>query len=232
MTVGAGQDNLVKILLYNMPVNLAQGLSVFFAYVINVETVPLTAMQVLYVNMITSVTMGLMLAMEPAEDTIMKRPPRRKGKRLFGKLVMWNCLWVSALLVCCVIGTFAWHLRDNPADDRRKATSDGNDPRISKARAEAFNMLVFGEIAYALNCRYVKSTSIRAELFTGNKWCWIAIAITVALQVFLTYCPGVNGVFNNAPIDGISWARILVGAVIVFFVVEVPSPLARALPRL
>jgi P-type E1-E2 ATPase len=53
-------DNLVKILLYNMPVNFAQGLSVFFAYVLRMETVPLTAIQVLYVNMITSVTMGLM----------------------------------------------------------------------------------------------------------------------------------------------------------------------------
>ena len=50
--------------------------------------VPLTAIQVLYVNMITSVTMGLMLAMEPAEDTIMTRPPRRKDKRLFGKMVL------------------------------------------------------------------------------------------------------------------------------------------------
>ena len=43
--------------------------------------------QVLYINMITSVTMGLMLAMEPAEDDIMTRPPRRQGKRLFGKMV-------------------------------------------------------------------------------------------------------------------------------------------------
>ena len=220
VTETSPQDNLVKILLYNMPVNLAQGLSVFFAYVINLETVPLTAMQVLYVNMITSVTMGLMLAMEPCEDTIMSRPPRRKGKRLFGKLVMWNCLWVSALLVTCVIGTFAWHLRVNPADERRSG-ADSSDPRINKARAEAFNMLVFAEIAYALNCRYVKSTSIRKELFTGNKWCWIAIAVTVALQILLTYTPGVNEVFNNAPIDGVSWARILVGSVIVFFIVEV-----------
>lgn len=79
MAVGEGRrvwDNLVKILLYNMPVNFAQGLSVFFAYVVpGVETVPLTAIQVLYVNMITSVTMGLMLAMEPAEPSIMERYP-------------------------------------------------------------------------------------------------------------------------------------------------------------
>ena len=61
----------------------------FFAYIVDIDgyQVPLTAIQVLYINMITSVTMGLMLAMEPGEDDIMHRPPRRQGKRLFGKMV-------------------------------------------------------------------------------------------------------------------------------------------------
>jgi len=212
-------DNLVKILLYNMPVNLAQGLSVFFAYVIDLEAVPLTAMQVLYVNMITSVTMGLMLAMEPAESDIMARPPRRKGKRLFGKLVMWHCVFVTAVIVTLVIAGFAWNLRDNPKDERRvSAVTD--DPRINEARAEAFNVLVFCEIAYALNCRFVKHTSINVKLITGNMWCWVAIAVTSILQIFLTYTPGVNDVFNNAPIHGASWARIAVAFLITFFSVE------------
>lgn len=43
----------------------------------------------LYVNLITAITMGMMLAAEPAEDDIMSRPPRRPGKRLLGKLILW-----------------------------------------------------------------------------------------------------------------------------------------------
>jgi len=80
-------DNLVKIMMYNMPVNFAQGFSVLMALVIDLQANPLTAVQVLYVNCITSVTLGLMLAAEPAEPSVMSIPPRRKDKRLFGKMV-------------------------------------------------------------------------------------------------------------------------------------------------
>ena len=233
-------DNLVKILLYNMPVNFAQGLSVFFAYIIpGVETVPLTAIQVLYVNMITSVTMGLMLAMEPAEPAIMDRPPRRRGKRLFGRMVGWHCVYVSGLLIVCVLSVFQYQMNrvpingsacikqgkwadpqcekcksaDTPlqecpehckkmdwypeeekkvrrsmADEflmggRRASASSRQCDRVKKARAGAFNMLVFGEIAYALNCRYLDQSSCTVKLFTENKWAWVAIGLTSVLQV-------------------------------------------------
>jgi magnesium-transporting ATPase (P-type) len=183
-------DNLVKILLYNMPVNFAQGFSVFMSYVLSLETVPLTAIQLLYVNMITSVTMGLMLAMEPAETTIMERPPRRRGKRLFGRMVMWHCIFVATLLVTSVLLNFQWELnrhveekKSNIGQTRRASGSNDVSLRVRKARACAFNMLVFGEIAFALNCRYMRESSISMKTLTGNKWCWIAIFITVALQV-------------------------------------------------
>ncbi|EKX34242.1 hypothetical protein GUITHDRAFT_80735 [Guillardia theta CCMP2712] len=214
-------DNLVKILLYNMPVNFAQGLSVFFAYVLRLETVPLTAIQVLYVNMITSVTMGLMLAMEPAEDSIMERPPRRKGKRLFGRMVAWHCLFVSACIVTCVLANFDIEMRRHEETGvGRRAGEVLMTTRVKKARAAAFNMLVFGEIAYAINCRYLRSTSIRMEIITGNKWCWISILITAVLQVFLTYTPGVNSFFSNEAIDGIAWLRILGMMIAIFLFVE------------
>jgi magnesium-transporting ATPase (P-type) len=181
--------NLVKILHNNMPVNFAQGFSVFMSYVLSLETVPLTAIQLLYVNMITSVTMGLMLAMEPAETTIMERPPRRRGKRLFGRMVMWHCIFVATLLVTSVLLNFQWEL-DRHVEERksnitqtRRASSQDVSVRVRKARACAFNMLVFGEIAFAINCRYMRESSISMKTLTGNKWCWIAILITVLLQV-------------------------------------------------
>lgn len=223
------------------------------------ETVPLTAIQVLYVNMITSVTMGLMLAMEPAEPSIMHRPPRRRGKRLFGRMVAWHCIYVSALLIVCVLAVFQFQLDRVPSkgsaciakgkwkdqdcvacteatklsngewpdeetcplacrvgwtpDGRRSGLGSGlgiggagdesywgdaggdslgqrrasklppQCDRVKKARAGAFNMLVFGEIAYALNCRYLEESSFTMKLFTENKWAWVAIGMTSILQV-------------------------------------------------
>eukprot|EP00285_Hemiselmis_virescens_P013221 CAMPEP_0173380530 /NCGR_PEP_ID=MMETSP1356-20130122/3202_1 /TAXON_ID=77927 ORGANISM="Hemiselmis virescens, Strain PCC157" /NCGR_SAMPLE_ID=MMETSP1356 /ASSEMBLY_ACC=CAM_ASM_000847 /LENGTH=1147 /DNA_ID=CAMNT_0014334157 /DNA_START=96 /DNA_END=3539 /DNA_ORIENTATION=+ len=221
-------DNLVKVLMYNIPVNFAQGLSVFFSFVIKTETVPLTAIQVLYVNMVTSVTMGMMLSMEPAEGDIMARPPRRTNKRLFGKKVMWNCLFVSSFMVVAVIGVFVWSLERHPItaeeqlllDSQRRAGASLRSPRIDAARGEAFNMLVFAEIGYAINCRYLRDSSLTSKVFTQNKWCWVAIFIAVVLQVILTYVPGVNYFFYNGPIEGMAWVRIIGFSIVIFLLVE------------
>lgn len=66
----------------------------------------MACVQVLYVNMVTAITMGMMLAAEPAEEDIMDRPPRRVGKRLLGKLIMWRCVFVSLLLDIMVLGMY------------------------------------------------------------------------------------------------------------------------------
>ncbi len=94
--------------------------------------------QVLYVNLITAVTMGLMLAVEPAEPSVMDRPPRRPGKRLAGKLVLWRSAFVSGLLVVLVLSMFYW------------AGQLGYN--IAQRRAEAFNVLVRFAVGNADPC--------------------------------------------------------------------------------
>jgi magnesium-transporting ATPase (P-type) len=106
-------DNLRKIMILNVAANLAQGLAIFGAFVVGLEYAPLTAVGVLYVNMvhtfcfsifihfvslffitfcfqIVSVTVGLTIAFEPAEEDIMSRPPRLPSKPLNGKLFLWR----------------------------------------------------------------------------------------------------------------------------------------------
>jgi magnesium-transporting ATPase (P-type) len=126
-------------------------------------------MQVLYVNMVTAVTIGLMLAAEPAESTVMQRPPRRPSKRLLGKLVIWRIFFVSTLLVVLVVGMFAW------------GKAEGQ-PLLQR-HAEAMSVLVFGQIGYAITVRFLKTTSFHPKVFRGNRWCWPAIGVTAGLQV-------------------------------------------------
>ncbi|KAI8475578.1 MAG: cation transporting ATPase [Monoraphidium minutum] len=205
-------DNLRKILLFNLPVNFAQGTSIFWAYVLGFKEAPLTAIQVLYVNLITAVTMGMMLAAEPAEADIMSRPPRRPGKRLLGKLILWRCCFVSVLLVICVLGMY----------------EVGNVLGLSLARrrAEAFNTLVFGEIAYAVTTRFIKVTSFHPRVFRGNPLCFISIGVTAALQVGLTNIPGLNSFFYmDEGMSGFQWLRVLGCMVVVYVVVEVEKAL-------
>lgn len=213
-------DNLRKILIFNLPVNLAQGLSVFIALAFSgLGDVPLTAIQVLYVNMITSVTMGLMLAAEPAEETIMERPPRRPNKRLLGKLVLWKCLFVSVQMVAAVIGVFKW----------AQIWPDGG-YSIEKSRGEAFTVLIFMEIAYSFTTRFLKQSAFRKETLTGNKWAYVSIAIVAGLQFLILYVPGLNDtVFDIQGINGWQWLRVIIISVILFFVVEIEKALVDPL---
>jgi magnesium-transporting ATPase (P-type) len=200
-------DNLQKILLFNIPVNLAQGAVIFWGFVVQMREVPLTAMQVLYVNLVTAITMGIMLAAEPAEPGVMEKTPRRPGKRLLGKLVMWRSFFVTHLLVIVVLGCFAW------------SKAEGNSS--ARSRAEAFNVLVFGEIAYAVNTRFIKVSALHPRALRGNPWCFWSVAVTAALQVFLTYTPGVSTFFSMGDGMGwVQWVRVLVSMVVVFLVVE------------
>jgi magnesium-transporting ATPase (P-type) len=161
-------DNLRKILIFNLPVNIAQGTSIFWSYVIGFHFPPLTAIQVLYVNMVTAITMGMALAAEPSEEGIMSRPPRRPGKRLLGKLVIWRCFFASTIIVIIVLGLFAW------------ASKDGL--TLQQQRAEAFNALVFCEIGYSITTRFIKLSTLHPRVFRGNIWIWISCLVTAVLQ--------------------------------------------------
>ncbi|WIA15444.1 hypothetical protein OEZ85_002091 [Tetradesmus obliquus] len=205
-------DNLRKILLFNLPVNFAQGTSIFWAYAIGFHESPLTAIQVLYVNMVTAVTMGMMLAAEPAEADIMSRPPRRPGKRLLGKLILWRCCFVSILLVVCVLGMYEWG-----------ALTGQN---VHHRRAEAFNTLVFGEIAYSVTTRYIKASCVHPRVLRGNPLALVSIGVTAALQMLLTYTPGLNAFFAMPEgMQGIQWARVFGCMVAIFLIVEAEKAL-------
>jgi magnesium-transporting ATPase (P-type) len=200
-------DNLRKILLFNQPVNFSQGLVVLFSIILNLPE-PLSTIQVLYVNMITSITMGLMLAAEPSEAGIMNLPPRRVGKQLIGKKFVWRSIIVSLILVSMVLSAYDY------------AIILGYSPAL--ARGVAFNTLVFCEMAYALNCRFVKRSSCHPRVFFGNNWCYVSIAVAGILQMFITYTPFVNTtIFSLDPLTGPAWGIVAVCTGITFVAIEI-----------
>jgi magnesium-transporting ATPase (P-type) len=170
---------------------------------------------VLYVNLITAVTLGMMLAAEPPEATVMDKSPRRPGKRLLGKVVIWRVLFVCTVMVIIVECFFWW--------------GDTLGLPLCERRAEAFNALVFMEIGYAWACRYVKEPSFQIKAFKENMWCYPSIVITVALQCLLTYTPGLNKFFSMCGMGGLAWARVLVAMVVVYIIVEVEKALVDPL---
>src|SRR5690606_35215683 len=100
-------------------------------------TLPLTPAQVLWINMVTSSTLGLALAFEPAEHDIMRRPPRPPGESILTGFFVWRVVMVSVLMAAGALGLFLWEL------------DQGNS--IETARTMAVNAIVAAEMFYLLN---------------------------------------------------------------------------------
>ncbi|NNG12599.1 MAG: cation-transporting P-type ATPase, partial [Halobacteria archaeon] len=135
-------DNLKKAILFILPTNGGEALTIIAAIAVG-RSLPITPVQILWVNMITAVTLALALAFEPPEKGVMQRPPRNPRKALLSGMFIWRIVFVSLILVAGTFGLFIWE-RDQGAD-------------IELARTVAVNTLVMFEIFYLFNSRYISA---------------------------------------------------------------------------
>jgi magnesium-transporting ATPase (P-type) len=233
-------DNLRKLLIFNMPASFAQGGVVFFALCLQWSTVPLSAIQILYVNMITACTLGLMLAVEPCEEDIMQRPPRVPTARLLGLFFYWRTFFVATVFIFFVLGSVAWiNAIATPytIQTEKNSTIGGivytNTTNTTVYAASenlqhsiALNTLVFCEIAYAFNCRFLKKSSLHKRIFFGNPYAWLCGAVMVGLQMLITYVPGLNTFFSMGDMTGEAWGIAILFSVLLFLLVELEKALS------
>jgi magnesium-transporting ATPase (P-type) len=211
-------DNLRKVLFINTPINNAQGMSVLFGIILGLPKAPLTPIQVLYCNLICAVTLGFVAAVEPAEDGIMNKPPRRLGKRLIGRYLLLRIIIATVTLVATTVGSVFWvkgveKVYDLPAE-----------------RSQALNTLSFGAVAVTMSARFTYNSSLHPRSFYGNQLAWWSYAIMITLQNFITYTPGVNSViFQMGPMDWFQWVIVVIFMVTVFIVMEVEKAVRRYL---
>mmetsp|Transcript_24246 Transcript_24246/g.38834 ORF Transcript_24246/g.38834 Transcript_24246/m.38834 type:complete len:1004 (-) Transcript_24246:206-3217(-) len=236
-------DNLRKVLLFNTPVNNAQGMTVLFGIVCGLEFSPLTPIQVLYCNLICAVTLGFVLAVEVPEDGIMSLPPRRVGKRLIGRFLLLRIIIGTVTLVATTVGSvFIMRSRtsDYLIDDCQLAeagsetvfdeTTDCFKESVGQLRSQASNTLTFGAISVMLSARFTYNTSFHPRIFRGNKYAWYSVAIVVVLQICLTYIPGLNNiVFGMKPQNGVGWGFTILFMFVDFLVMEVEKAIRRSL---
>ena len=150
-------DNLRKSVVFILPTNGAQSLVILVAIVFGL-TLPLTPVQVLWVNMVTAVTLSLALAYEPAERGIMTRPPRGSGGSIISLRELGFVLIVSLLIGGATLAVFGI------------ALAAGTDLAI--ARTEAVTMLALGQMAYLFNCRFLSRSSFTIDVLRGNAAVW------------------------------------------------------------
>lgn len=191
-------------------------MSVLFGLAFGLQYTPLTAIQVLYSNLICAVTLGFVCAIEPAEDGIMDLPPRRVGKRLIGRYLFLRIALGTTVLIATVIASVFWALDNGYSREQQ--------------RSQAFNTLDFGAISICLSARFAYNSAIHPRIFRGNRMCWYSIAIVAVLQVAITYIPGVNSViFSMGPMDAAQWGISMAGMAITFVVMEAEKAIRRML---
>lgn len=206
-------DNLKKAILFILPTNGGEALIIFAAILFGFHQLPLTPVQILWVNMVTAVTLALSLAFEPPERNVMRRPPRNAQEPMLTTHLIWRIVFVSIILMSGTFGLFLWEMEQGAS--------------IEHARTVAVNTLVMFEIFYLFNSRYITASVFNRAGLTGNRFVLIAIGVLIIFQLGFTYLAPIQSLFGTTAIDFAIWLRILFIASSVFLLVELEKYFLR-----
>jgi magnesium-transporting ATPase (P-type) len=198
-------DNLKKAILFILPTNGAQGL-VMLAAVIFGLTLPLTPVQILWVNMVVAITLALALAFEPAEPGLMQRPPRKPGSPMMDRAMLWRVASVSLLIGGATIALFEVELALGM--------------ELEVARTMAVSTLVTAQAFYLFNARFLTESSLHLGRLLTNPAALMASAVLMSLQLGFVYLPLMNTWFGTAPLTLRHWLVSVLVGLIVFFLIE------------
>lgn len=209
-------DNIKKTILFLLPANGAEA-TVIIAAILFGLTMPITPVQILWVNMVSAVTLALALSVEPMEKKVMKLPPRKPGESILGGYFVWRVLFVSLLSGGLTFSLFLRNYSQGLYD-------------IETARTIAVNMLVAGHLFYLFTCRKLYDTTFNKQFF-DNKYVFYSIVLLIILQVIFTYLPVMNSLFGTTYLPFNLWKFPLAAGLIVFTAVEIEKMIVRKFRR-
>ncbi|MCU0816782.1 MAG: HAD-IC family P-type ATPase [Cypionkella sp.] len=209
-------DNLRKVISWTLPTNAGESLVIIIALLAGLA-LPVTAVQILWINLITGITLGIALAFEPTEAGTMARAPRPRNAPLLSGGLIWHILLVAGLFFCAVFAVF------NYALDKGHS--------LPLAQTMAMNTLVVLEIFHLFFIRNLHGTSLTWDAVRGTKVVWIVVIAIVTAQFAVTYLPPLQALLGTEAVpffDGM----VIVGIGIAFFaVVEVEKQIRLGLGR-
>jgi magnesium-transporting ATPase (P-type) len=204
-------DNLVKSIVFILPTNAGQALIVLGAVALGL-TLPLTPVQVLWVNLVAAVTLALPLATEAREPDVMRRPPRRPDQPVLDATVVARIALVGAFMFVASVALFEF--------ERARGAP------VEEARTLVVALVMLVQAAYLFSCRSLR-TSVRAVGLWSNPWIYAGVAAMVVLQLAFTYLPVMQTLFATAPLDADAWLRALGVALLVVPLVAAHKRLSR-----
>jgi len=207
-------DNIRKVIAWTLPTNGGEAFTVISAIAFGF-TLPVSAVQILWINLVTAVTLGLVLAFEPAEPGVMQRPPRAQDAPLLSRFLLWRVFLVSFLFVGAALGVF-FH-----------ALARGHD--LETARTLVVNTIVVLEIFYLFNVRYLHMSSITLRGVLGTPAVLIALGVVIVAQFAFTYLPFMQSWFGTRAVSFADGVWVLVPGVALLALLEGEKWLLRRL---
>jgi magnesium-transporting ATPase (P-type) len=207
-------DNLRKVIEWTLPTNGGESSAIIAAIAFGL-ILPVTAIQILWINLVTAVTLGLTLAFEPTEPGAMRRPPRKPSEKLLSGRLLWRIGFVSLLFVAGAFGIFFYAIERGLS--------------VDLARTMVVNTIVVMEIFYLFSVRYIHGTSLTWQGVLGTPAVLIALVVVVAAQLAFTYAPAMQAVFDTESVSLADGALIVGIGVALLILVELEKRLAAAL---
>jgi Ca2+-transporting ATPase len=207
--------NLKKVILYLFATSLAE-VAVLLLALLGGFPLPLAAVQILWINIVTEGTVTVNLVMDPADGHEMRRRPVARGDRLLGRELLLRVALMTPAIAAVSFGWFAWRLQQGAP--------------LEVVRTETFTVLAMCQWFNVLNCQSASASALRLGVLR-NRWLLGGLALSVALQAAVLYAPPMNALFHTVPLEPASLLPLLALASTVLWVEELRKGVVRATRR-
>jgi magnesium-transporting ATPase (P-type) len=204
--------NLKKVISFLLPVNGGESAALMIAVLFGLM-LPVTPLQVLWVNMVSSVVLAMSLSFEPPERDVMQRRPRKPDVPILTRFILWRVGIVSVLFAVGIYGQFQLALAQGQT--------------VEVARTMAVNTLVAMEVFYLFSIRFRLRSTLTLEGVKGTPAVLVAVGIVVLLQTVLTYLPPMQALFETRPLGPLQLGQCVAAGVLVLLVLEFDKSIER-----
>jgi magnesium-transporting ATPase (P-type) len=205
-------DNLIKVIAWTLPTSFGETLIIAAAVLLG-WTLPVTPVQILWINTVTVGALGLVLAFEPAEADVMRRPPRVARESLLSGFLIWRIVLVSILFAIFAFAMFGWAEQNGRSDE--------------EARTIVVNTIVVMEVFYLFSVRYLRMTSLTLRGVLGTRAVLLGVGSIIVLQLAFTYTPVMQWLFDTRPMALMDGLLVVGVGVLLFVVLEIEKLLRR-----
>ena len=203
--------NLKKVILYLFATSMAEVLVLLMALFVGLP-LPLAAVQILWINIVTEGTVTVNLVMDPPDGDEMRRRPVARDDRLLDRALLWRVALMTPVIAAVTLGWFAWRLDQGVA--------------VELARTETFTVLAMCQWFNVLNCQSATRSALKLTLLR-NPWLLGGLSLSIVLQGLVLYAPPMNALFHTVPLAPETLLPLVALASLVLWVEEVRKLLVR-----